>query len=278
MRRLPEYGRLKHASVWRAANVVRLGRDNIMLAMFVAALCVAPSVAKDIAVAAPTFKGLIQAGDGGDSFHCNLCDRESEPLRFLGGALSVPVGDGLGLQMDIAGGKLGDEELAAASVHLFTRDPNNLLVGAFASTYVEEAGKFDRGMLNIGVEAELYTGDVTVLAQAGYRYAELSTYENAKPFGGVQLKWYVLESLVVGGGVTSYRGNEADVTEQRICLEWLPEMDFVPGLAFRFDWNFVENEDGAMLAGVSYSFGSGMTLKHQDRAFMMSRDPLQLWR
>lgn len=259
------------ARIW---SVVCADRQTTGIALILVACLGGWANAKDIAVAELTFEAHSKAGR---KFSCGDCYNSSEQNWLLGGLVSAPIGDGLGLQVDVASGQLGDKVLASGSAHLFTREPESFLVGVFASTYVQETGPFDRGLLNVGVEAEFYIGDVTVLAQSGYRYRELSTYKNPKPFAGLHMKWYLDENLVVNGGATSIAEGEEDQQISRAGLEWMPELGVISGLSVRLDWSRLENRDEALLAGLTYHFGHGATLKRQDREYVISRDPMILW-
>ncbi len=241
------------------------------------------SKASDIASSEPSFVIFLH---GGEVLSSNCCAypivSPSEPYWFLGGAFSTPIGEGLGLQMDLVAGQIDDEGLAAASAHVFTRYGDSMLVGAFASSYAQEAGH--EHVLRFGLETEIYVQDLTLLAQAGYRYTDLALPINeqggdARPFFGLGAKWYLLEDLMVGASVAFYRLGEEDpgssVYEEkisRLTFEWKPDIGLIPGASIRMDWTIAEDGYETLVGGVSYQFGGGVSLKERDRKYMISRD------
>lgn len=84
---------------------------------------------------------------------------------FMGraaGALTVPLGDGFGLQADVSA-STAPGFTASAALHLFTRDPDSYLLGA-SFGLVRSPGAT---ILAAGPEAELYRDRVTVEAWGG---------------------------------------------------------------------------------------------------------------
>lgn len=262
------------------------GRNQFVLAcsFFVATLATADwARAGDVPVAAPSYLIFLHGGEVISSDCCSYpIIPASEPYWFVGGAFSTPIGEGLGFQLDLTAGQIDDEGLAATSAHLFTRDAARFMFGVFASSYVQEAGHAH--LLRLGLESELYVDELTLLAQAGYRYTDFALPINsqggtARPFFGVGAKWYPHEDLMLGGSVSFYRYGEdppgSSVYQEtlgRLTVEWQPEEMIISGLSIRVDWTVAEDGYETLVGGVSYRFGEGMSLKRRDREYMISRD------
>ena len=82
------------------------------------------------------------------------------------GAVSIPVGNAFGLQIDGAAGSFGGQAFAATGVHGFWRDPSRGLVGIYASyTNWDRFGGLHVG--RVGGEAAAYLGRWTIEGVAG---------------------------------------------------------------------------------------------------------------
>lgn len=90
----------------------------------------------------------------------------------LNGSLSVPVGDRFGLQGDLGVYNTPSGVGVSGALHAFTRDPDQYLLGITAG-FVRVPGAT---LVAIGPEAELYMGDFTLEAWAGFAHLD---YEDA---------------------------------------------------------------------------------------------------
>src|SRR5262249_12064699 len=79
---------------------------------------------------------------------------DDESAFFVGGALTLPVGERFGLQVASGASGVDGDTPSGARAHLFTRDPDRYLIGLFAA-YAKE-NDFDLDATRIGAEAELY--------------------------------------------------------------------------------------------------------------------------
>ena len=84
----------------------------------------------------------------------------------LNGSLSMPVGDRFGLQGDLGVYNTPSGVGVSGALHAFTRDPDQYLLGITAG-FVRVPGAT---LVAIGPEAELYMGDFTLEAWAGFAH------------------------------------------------------------------------------------------------------------
>ena len=92
---------------------------------------------------------------------------EDEGLGLLTGAYSMPLSHSIGLQIDGMIGTLGGDALFGAGAHLFTRDPDRYLLGLYGDIVHNDFSDYTIG--HIGVEGELYHGNWTFSANAGFQ-------------------------------------------------------------------------------------------------------------
>jgi hypothetical protein len=144
-----------------------------------------------------------------------------------------------------------------AAAHVFTRDPESYLVGLFAAYARED--QFDIDATRVGAEAELYVNQLSLLLAAGYQFGDASIDETA--FGDVEVRWYVTDDFAVSGGGSFDETNSVG----RAGVEWRPGFSALPGLAFRIDGAFGEDDFQSILGGITYYFGADASLKDRHR-------------
>jgi hypothetical protein len=95
---------------------------------------------------------------------------------FFGGALTAPIGERWGIQVE--GGAAGNDFDTVTGVggHIFTRDPSSYLLGIFAAYASEDV--LDLDATRIGAEAEIYLNQLTIIAKAGYQFSNAAALEN----------------------------------------------------------------------------------------------------
>jgi hypothetical protein len=139
---------------------------TVMAAAFGSQVLAADVTVMDLP-AVSAFNGKIEAGGG----FVDLKNVSGTGLFYGGAAVSMPLGDKMGFQVDVTVDRALHETSIGGAAHLFTRDPSSYLLGAYG-------GVADVGSANlawIGGEGELYMGNVSVEALGGYM--------NVKPNG-----------------------------------------------------------------------------------------------
>jgi hypothetical protein len=176
---------------------------------------------------------------------------------FFGGALTAPIGERWGIQVE--GGAAGNDFDTVTGVggHIFTRDPSSYLLGIFAAYASEDV--LDLDATRIGAEAEIYLNQLTIMAKAGYQFSNAAALEGG--FGDIELRWYVSDDFALSGGAAI----DENTTIGRIGAEWRPGFAALPGLAFRVDGAFGDNDYESYLGGITYYFGADASLKDRHR-------------
>jgi len=181
---------------------------------------------------------------------------DSEDAFVVGAGLTAPLGESWGLQVEAATADNNDTALYGVGGHLFTRDPDSYLLGVFAS-YVSE-DRFDLDATRLGAEAEIYLAQVSILAKAGYQFSD--TLDDGG-FGDIELRWYLNDNFALSGGGSFDENNSFG----RVGAEWQPGFSALPGLAFRVDGVFGEDDYDSILGGITYYFGADASLKDRHR-------------
>jgi len=125
------------------------------------------------------------------------------------GSLSIPVGTAIGIQGDVM---LTDSSptgfVYGGAVHVFTRDPNNYLIGLTGGAFRTPQGTVSA----IGPEAELYMGKFSIEAWAG---VDNLTYDSAAlngmtgAFGFIDGVYYLTDDFRLSLGASSVLNNNA---------------------------------------------------------------------
>ena len=124
------------------------------------------------------------------------------------GSLSIPVGTAIGIQGDVM---LTDSSptgfVYGGAVHVFTRDPNNYLIGLTGGAFQTPQGTVSA----IGPEAELYLGKFSIEAWAG---VDNVTYNSAlssetTAFGFIDGVYYLTDDFRLSLGASSVLNNNA---------------------------------------------------------------------
>lgn len=203
------------------------------------------ATAKDPAVSQTNLK---VTGTGGQT--------ESESSWFVNGMLTAPLGNSWGVQVEGGAGGIDDDTFYGVGGHIFTRDPDSYLLGLFAAYASED--KFDLDATRIGAEAEIYLNQVSILAQAGYQFSD--TLDDTA-FGDIELRWYLTDNFAISGGANFTENS----TVGTAGIEWQPGFSALPGLAFRVDGAWGEDEFDSVMGGITYYFGANAHLKDRHR-------------
>ena len=172
------------------------------------------------------------------------------------GAFTAPLGDRFGLQIEGGVGAQDGDSHYGAAAHLFMRDPESYLVGVFGA--YGEADTFNIDATRLGGEFEFYLNDLTISGLAGYQFSSIL---GDKAFGGLDFKWYASDNFAITAGAL---GDE-DQTFGRARLEWQPGFAALPGLAFNAEGTFGEDDYQSIMGGLTYYFGTPVTLKDRHR-------------
>ena len=232
---------------WRAhvgRTVRRLWKPITLAALFGVGLA-GSAQARDAAVSETNLKVTGLAGQvSGDG------------AWVFGGALTAPLGEFTGVQLEGAGSGVNGDSVWGAGGHIFTRDPDKYLLGLFAAYSKETDFNVDIG--RIGSEAEIYLNQVSLLAQAGYQFSD----KNADgAFGKLDLRWYATDNFAVTVG-----GNFAQNASQgHLEVEFMPGFSALPGLAFNIKGALGADDFNSVLGGITYYFGSNASLKDRQR-------------
>ncbi len=180
-------------------------------------------------------------------------------IGHITGTLTAPLGDQFGVQFD---GHLDASVMTSGggAVHLFTRDPSSYLIGVTGA-----AGRSTLGTIaGIGAEAELYLGDVSIEAWAGFaglNYDAPAAVDRTGAFAVVDLAYYAGDDFRFNVGASSVLGYEA----AHIGAEYQFSGLDTP---FSLKGRVQLGEDGAVTAkaGVLFYFGgNGNSLKERHR-------------
>lgn len=203
------------------------------------------AAAKEPAVSQINLKVVGEAGSTND-----------QSAWVAGGGLTAPLGESWGIQVEAGASGVDGDTTTGVAGHIFTRDPDKYLLGIFAAYAAED--RFDLEATRIGAEAELYLDQVSILAKAGYQFSGKS---DDSFVGSVELKWYVSENFALSGGAST----SEQTTIGHAGVEWQPGFSALPGLAFRVDGRFGEDDFDSVLGGITYYFGADASLKDRHR-------------
>ena len=97
-----------------------------------------------------------------------------------GASLSVPLGDFLGLQADVAASNtVNGNTLEGGMLHLFTRNPESYLLGVTGGAFWTNNASSQM----IGPEVELYSGPISFQGYAGFMNSNIAGVNSGKLFG-----------------------------------------------------------------------------------------------
>jgi hypothetical protein len=141
---------------------------------------------------------------------------------------------------------------------VFTRDPAQYLLGAFAAWAHEDNLDADAG--RIGVEGEYYLEHLTFIANTGYQFGDNVVSDTW--FGEVRASWYATDDFAISGGVAF----DEDTAITEFGVEWqVGAGSALPGLALRGDVLIGDNDFDSVLGGIVYYFGPDASLKDRHR-------------
>lgn len=173
----------------------------------------------------------------------------------------VPGFDAAGVQLDAIGGAVGDNAVWGVGGHLFLRDPTIGLVGA--TTRYTERGGF--GVGHAGAEIESYIGQITLLAETGYRYGDI---REEGIYGSIEGRFYVTDDWYLGAGGEFGENQEM----ARFQTEFQPDLSRfaaaptrLNGLSVFIDGAVGKNDTYSVLSGLRFHIGENKTLIRRHR-------------
>ena len=240
--------------MWRASS--RLG---FFMGTTALALCWTQAWAEDSLPAVSDVNGKIAVG-GGQAL--------GEGVYYVDASVSLPVMHELGLQVDGLLGALDGDGFAGAAAHLFWRDPNQGLVGVYASTLGSTAG-INYTVANAGVEAQAYLGQFSVEGLVGAQFIDDG---DTDVFGAANLAYYPTDDLRLYAGYRYWFGESGGA----VGVEFQPfQMDDSLGITLFGDGQ-VREDDTLVLAGFRVYFGEHKSLirrhREDDPSGMMPND------
>ncbi|MCU0884698.1 MAG: hypothetical protein MUC44_07070 [Beijerinckiaceae bacterium] len=153
--------------------------------------------------------------------------RRNNLLGEVRGALSVPLGQSFGLQVDGMLGSHNGGTVSSGGAHLFWRDPSRALVGVYGSA--SHNSRFGgRTYFRVGPEVSLYLDRFTISGIAGYEWTNSAAAFGAITFGDrgrffdmVDISYYPTDNIkfsvghrYVGGRHAAALGAEALLSNQ----------------------------------------------------------------
>ena len=186
------------------------------------------------------------------------------------GTITVPIGHSFGAQIDLGSGAFGNSALGAAAGHLFWRDPDKGLIGAYGDGLLL-GDKVGAGVWTAAGEFEAYLGKFTGRAilgvqGAGYYRAGLSPFE-VYSYGGrsaftvpdyftdiVSATFYPIDDLALSVGHIYSFGRNAVTGEVEYLLPQFRGGNIAPSafVSAAYGWNNSSN----IMAGIRIYFGN----------------------
>lgn len=186
------------------------------------------------------------------------------------GTISVPIGHSFGAQVDLGSGAFGNSPQGSAAGHLFWRDPDKGLIGAYGSGMLL-GSKVGSGVWTAAGEFESYLGKFTgrailgVQGASSYR-AGLNPFE-VYAYGGrsaftvpdyftdiVSATFYPIDDLAISVGHVYSFGRNAVTGEVEYLLPQFRGGNIAPSafVSASYGWNNSSN----IMAGIRVYFGN----------------------
>ena len=139
------------------------------------------------------------------------------------GSVSLPVTHSFGLQVDAGFGSIdvnpgaGSVDIKGIAAHLFYRDPDRFLIGAYGHYANIDLGPFDADMWRYGLEGEAYLGNFSVEAFVGGDTIDGPGGSASEFHGEARLAYYFFDNYRLDVGVN----HQFDQTSLRVGGEAL---------------------------------------------------------
>ncbi|WP_417307927.1 hypothetical protein [Devosia sp.] len=169
-----------------------------------------------------------------------LTDPSSAVFRAAG-SISAPVGDMFGLQGDLSVQSYEGDWSFGGAVHGFTRDPSSYLLGVTGGFVTSS----ESTLMAIGPEAELYLGQISLEAWAGWAsidYTDVLQPDLSGMFAIADLAYYATDDWRVSIGGSSILGENS--------LRLATEYQFAPEMGLGVSGEARWHDTGAVAAMV----------------------------
>ena len=139
---------------------------------------------------------------------------DGDGFGHVAGAITLPIGERFGFQVDGLIRFGNDQTDIGGAAHLFWRDPDKGLVGLYASymqfnrdnpdIFVAKAFGVDSSVARVGLEAEAYFGDFSIIGVAGWQQSDIGegkgTSKETNPFADIDFAYYATDDLRLTAG------------------------------------------------------------------------------
>lgn len=185
---------------------------------------------------------------------------DEEGFGVVSGALSLPVGQAFGLQLDGMAGARDGEFVGGGGAHLFWRDPSTALLGVYGSYIHRE--DVDGYVARIGVEGEYYWNNWTVGAVVGAEFLEAGDEDDSNFFALSDISYYATDNLElsVGHRYTGERHAAAVGVEFQ-----LDQTLFSSGVSLFAEGRLGEDDYQAAWGGIRFYLGEEKSLIRRHR-------------
>lgn len=188
-------------------------------------LLAGPALAQKAALptlARPAVDGInlkVETVTGSSSVRTSYLGRDSSASVGFAGALSVPLGQSFGLQIDGLLGASDGRFAAGGASHVFWRNPDVALVGVYGS--LTRRGASDTTNTRLGIEGQYYLSRFTVGGIAGYERSAsdfvttlpemgaFASVSKSRGFAALDVSWYATDNFKLALGYRNYGGVNA---------------------------------------------------------------------
>lgn len=246
-------------------------KKNAFLVASALVLSAAPVVAADMAGSVPIFarpavdgvNGKIEAFVGAGETRIVGPLKDSANAMGLAGALSIPLGQSFGMQIDALASNRDGQFAGGGAAHIFWRDPSRALLGAYGSYSRRDSDSTAFGRL--GVEGAFYMSRFTIGGIAGFERTvadagvifvpgvgpfNLGGSKN-RGFAAADFSWYATDNFKLSVGYRFWAGRSAGAAG----LEYMMQTGQGASYSFFAEGRAGEDRYLAGMAGVRVYFG-----------------------
>jgi hypothetical protein len=167
-----------------------------------------------------------------------------------GGKVTFPFAENFGAQLELGA---GNDEYFGAGLQLFWRNPNDGLIGVFASHENELGLELDR----FGAMGEVYIDRITLSTKVGLQSGDVAS----DIFGSLEVAYYASDALKLRllGDFTP------EVSTVTAGIEWRPALEVAPNLSVFADLSQSDRDQSSVMVGMTLHFGDSTSLMDRDR-------------